>query len=614
VARKYYFKATKGEPYRVDNIESPDIGSLNKSIDYSKKLIANFPKSKWVDDAYLLWARGYLAKNDPLQTVSMLQDYGTRYPGSPLVGEANFYRGVALRQARQYTEAIAALDEFLAKSPKKDLIPYAQLERARAFKSLDRSEDAAKAAGLIVDRWPKSPLAVTARIARAEARFAQGAFDLARADYKFLGERSRSDDERLDYLLRETECLESGRHFDDALSLLRNALSHERPPDFPDTTGGRPLVVLQTPGYDRYGRLLNRIGTVELLAGHTDEALDAYRRAVHDYPRAPVSAEAQYNIGYAYEVGADNFDRARQEYSKVRDMGVNSPFVEQAQQRQTALDQLARFKSAGGDSSDQRVDAEFLLAEQYLFQLSKPDRALEEYQRIEHAHSGTPWAAKAINAQAWVLRRRLDKPDTADSLLWRVVKDYPATEAQLDARDYLEGEGKVVDTTLIQLPAPRAFTHRDSLRVDSLFVADSVRYALQQPLSSPPATMPPLGLRPGSGSPDSLGRSFPPRPGIGSPVAGAGNGTMPFGSPGNPPQTGSPGAVPFGPAGPPTPVPFGPAGPPASAGSPVAHEGASLPNGPAAPASSGRPTPAPPDTSHRRVVLDSFHPRGGKIQ
>ena len=34
--------------------------AYNKSIEYSKKLLAQYPKSKWVDDAYLLWARALL--------------------------------------------------------------------------------------------------------------------------------------------------------------------------------------------------------------------------------------------------------------------------------------------------------------------------------------------------------------------------------------------------------------------------------------------------------------------------------------------------------------------------------------------------------------------------
>jgi tetratricopeptide (TPR) repeat protein len=504
VARKYYFRATQGEPYRYDTSESPDISNLNKSIDYSKKLLATYPKSKWVDDAYLLWARAYLAKNDPLQTISMLQDFSARYPNSPIAGEANFYSAVALRQARRYGEALTGLEDFVKRNPKSKLVPYASLEAARTLMSLGRPADAARAAGVVVERWPSSPLATTARIARAEALFTQGDFDKAREDYRFLDQHSRDDDERLGYLLRESECLEGAQHYEEALSLLKGALFHEQPPVLPDTTGGRALVVQQTPGYDRYGRLLTRIGTVELMSGRVREALDSYQRVVDAYPKSPVAAEAQYRIGYAYEVGADDFDKARAAYGKVRDQSPGSPFATQAQQRQNTLDQLARFRTAGTDSVDRKAEASFLLAEQYLFQLDKPDRALDVYQTAEQQNLGNPWGGKAINAQAWVLARKFNRPSEAESLYWKVVHDYPATEAQLAARDYLEAMGQVVPADLIHYPEPH-FSHADSVRADSLVRVDSLQAAMTKPLTPPPATVPPIGPHPPVSNPDSLG-------------------------------------------------------------------------------------------------------------
>ena len=60
----------------VDRSAAIDNQNFNKSIDYSKKVIGQYPKSKWVDDAYLLWARSLLGKEDPRQTVTMLQDFG----------------------------------------------------------------------------------------------------------------------------------------------------------------------------------------------------------------------------------------------------------------------------------------------------------------------------------------------------------------------------------------------------------------------------------------------------------------------------------------------------------------------------------------------------------
>src|SRR5262249_2634170 len=81
--------------------------------------------------------------------------------------------------------------------------------------------------------------------------------------------------------------------------------------------------------------------------------------------------------------------------------------------------------------------------------------ALEAYAAIVTDHPGTPAAGKALNAQAWVLQRKLNRSAEADSLWWKVVHEYPATEAQLAARDYLEASGTMVPVALIQGPEER---------------------------------------------------------------------------------------------------------------------------------------------------------------
>jgi TolA-binding protein len=447
LAKRYYTTATAGLPYPVDKPSGAQTSNYQKSIDLAKKVIAHHPKSKWVDDAYLLWAQALLGKEDPLQTVNMLQDFPTRYPASSRKEEATFYLGVAHRQARKNREALVSLDEFLEKAPDGDLAPYAHLERSRALMSLNRPTEAAQAAGHVIERFPGNALVVRVRAARAEALLAGGDPAGARRDFQALGLRAVDDNERFTFLLREADCLEAARDHAGGLALLTAALAHEQPPT-KSATGAVTVVA----GGDRYGQLTLRIGTLHLLAGRSEQALTAYRNVLQDYPKTPLAAEAQFRIGYTYETALDDFDVARQEYAKVRDQSTNSAFFTQATQRQQSLDRLARFRSAGADSIERKVEAGFLLAEQYLFQLDKPERALEAYAEIAREHPGTAAAAKAMNAEAWVLRRKLDRPASADSLLWRVVRGYPATEAQLAARDYLELEGQAVPASLIKLP------------------------------------------------------------------------------------------------------------------------------------------------------------------
>lgn len=502
LAKKYYARATDGRPYDVDRANTGQGENYRKAIDFSKKVMSSYPKSKWVDDAYVMWAKSLLGRDDPLQTVNMLQDFDTRFPNSPISAEARFYLGVGYRQARKYGPAVEAFDAFLAKAPRHELAAYAHLERARALVSLQRYGDAAASAGRVLSDFPRSELVARARLARAEARFQQGEYAGARDDYRVIGAEALNDDQRFTYLLREADCLEAARQYEEELALLREALSHEQPPppppEVPPGTTPPPAPPL-LPGQDRYGRLSIRIGTAHMLAGRLDEALQQFRNVIQDYPRGPLAAEAQYRIGYAYETVGDDFARAVQEYATVKDQLAQSAFVAQATTRSTNLERIQQYRTgSGADSLEKRAEAGFLTAEQYLFQLEKPERALEAYAQVVKDYPGTPVAGRALNAQAWVLSRKLDRAREADTLFWKVVREYPGTEAQLAARDYLEQTGQRVPENLIVPPKPAPPPPpppRDTT------------------LTPPPATTPALAPPPGGvfAPADSLGMRAAPR-------------------------------------------------------------------------------------------------------
>ena len=450
LARKYYFKATDGAPYLVERQGGAQAQNFTRSIDYSKKVLGSYPKSKWIDDAYLMWAQGLIGREDPLQTITMLQDFPSRFPKSDRKADAQFFLALAYRQARKYPQAVSAFDDFLTQSPKNDLVPYAHYERSRALMSLQRYADAAAAAGQILERFAGHTLADRALRQRAEARFQQGDFLGARTDYKLLGARATNDEERFQLLMREVDCLETARQYDEALAVLRSELSHTPPPPTPQ------LGQLPPAGADRHGRIVMRIGTSHLLAGRMPDALKEYDSVLKDYPKSQLGAEAQYRIGYAYETVGDDFDRARIEYAATKEQLASSQYATQASQRSQNLERIAQYRTGGGaDSLERKAEASFLTAELYLFQLDRPERAIEEYQKLAVEHPGNPVAARAYTAEGWVRSRKLHDDRSADSLFWKVVREYPATESQLAARDYLEERGAVVPDSLIKMPIPK---------------------------------------------------------------------------------------------------------------------------------------------------------------
>ena len=483
LARRYYDRATDGKPYEVGRTGSAQTQNYSKAIDYSKKLLANYPGSKWVDDAYLMWAKSLIGRDDPLQTITMLQGFSGDFPKSELKAEAEFYLGLAYRSARRYPQAIASFDEFLLQAPKHELVPYAYYERSLALSSMKRYGESAESAGHVLELGGKHQLHDRALRQRAEARFQQGDYDGARADFHEIGLNAANDEERFQFFMREVDCLESGRQFDMELNMLRRELASTPPPP-PVQPGQLPQA-----GADHYGKLMMRIGTAELLAGRPQDAMREYAGVIKDYPKSALSAEAQYRMGFTYETGTDDFPRALEEYGRVKEQFGTSAFSTLAQQRADNLQRIEQYrKGTGADSLEKKAEAAFLTAELYLFQLDKPERALEEYGKVSHDYAGNPVAGRAINAEGWVLSRKLDRKASADSAWWEVVHHYPGTEAQLAARDYLELEGHAVPESLIVPPAPPAPA------------VDTTK--IEPALAAPPATVPAIGAG-AFGPPDS---------------------------------------------------------------------------------------------------------------
>lgn len=325
----------------------------------------------------------------------------------------------------------------------------------------------------LLERYPKHLLIPRALRQRAEARLQQRDFVGARADFHTIGSSAATDAERFDFFMREVDCLESAHDFDGELGLLKSELSHTPPPAAPQP-GQLPAL-----GADRYGRLTLRVGTAHLLAGRMSDAIQQFEHVLQDYPKTAISAEAQYRIAFAYETSGEDFERALLEYARVKEQFGTTIFAQQAQTRGDDLGRIMQFRrGTGADSLEKKAEAGLLTAERYLFEQDKPERALTEYAQVVAQYPKTAMAGRALNAQAWVMRRKLGRDAAADSLLWRVIRTYPATEAQVDARDYLEAVGAVVPDSLIQRPRPKV-PERDTT------------------LTPIPAT-PPLRLEPGT--------------------------------------------------------------------------------------------------------------------
>lgn len=92
----------------------------NDKINVLDKLVRNYPKSEFADDALYETARAYLSKNDASGAVKAYNQLITKYPKSPLARKAALEKGMAYANQGDNANAIAAYKEVINKYPKSE--------------------------------------------------------------------------------------------------------------------------------------------------------------------------------------------------------------------------------------------------------------------------------------------------------------------------------------------------------------------------------------------------------------------------------------------------------------------------------------------------------------
>ena len=436
-------------------------GMYDKAIQGATKILVEYPTSKWVDDALLLIGRSMLAKGDYPAAQEKFSELALNFPTSDLRDEAMFWSGVAAERDRRRPEAIARYDSLLATWPDTKLRDQARLRRANLY--LLAREPARAEADLRELAGKKGQIGYEAGLKLAEAMFAARRFAEAREEFTRVAERAPTDQLRTDARLRVGDC-------DEALS------------DYAAATETYLTLLREARTEDGRARARLRFASALGMAGRVDDGLNELRNVLEDQPRTPYAAEAAFRSGYLHEVVRDDFAAAREAYDMVAQQLPSSPFVAQATERRANLEDLEAFRSAGGDSAgvDAAAEAVFRSAELYLFQMGKPDKALEEYTKLTTEYPNSPLAPRATFARGWVKARRLGDAEGARREFETVLAQWPQSEVATRAR------------ALLDAPTDSTFAH-------DAVPAASVSFPLVPgglPYVPPPPTVTPRGAAP----------------------------------------------------------------------------------------------------------------------
>jgi len=409
---KKSFAAAERLYLNPDDRATPQQAALyDKAILSATKLVATYPKSKYVDDAALITGRSFLGKGEYVKARESFGALASKFPDSPLNEQGLYYTAESYRRERKWETAQQYYDSLRHAYPRSKLLLDAGMREAQVDLAALRPRDAV--AGLralpadklderAVYEWHKT---------LADAYYTLSSYDSARVEYQWVETHARTLQASHEAILRQGDCLEGKRDWAGAIEHYRRYERSARAPEYRDQASLRRASALAA-------------------SGKANEGLVVLQDIVNDKTRPAIAPEALYRMGFIQEVQLEDGQAARATYAKVQEQYRGSPFAKQAEQRSQNLDKIDALRAAARSDTTGRetaASAAFAVAERFLIDADRPERAIEEYGKVERDFAGTQSAPKASFAAGWVYAHKIQHKEAADSVWRHLVTNYPET-------------------------------------------------------------------------------------------------------------------------------------------------------------------------------------------
>ena len=410
LAKRSYKDGQKAEERNVTDAPSPDASAkYDVTIRQCAKVLVDYPKSKWVDDALYYMAAAMYGKGDYPGAIKKCGELRAGVPKSPFVPDSKLVEALSHYRRKEYLEAETLFRETDAQYPRfkrKWELYFYGAENEVGLRNYPAAIAWYKRAVGTADRKRRRADALRRM---GDAYFAGAKYDSAQAVYAQCLKAEEVGSRRLDLAFKRGDALEQLKRFDQALEFYES---------------WKPFALSEK----REGELMIRIYSNLAVLGKTNEAIGGYRTLVNQFPHTPIAYEAQFRLGYLYESQLGDFDSAGREYEKLKEDPGYSEFQMQGKRRSANLATIKQYRTTlSSDTTQGRGRAAFLLAELYYFQIEKIDSALIQYENVERGFSNSPYAPKAAFARLWIHTHDQGDTAAAEALTDSIVSKYRRT-------------------------------------------------------------------------------------------------------------------------------------------------------------------------------------------
>jgi outer membrane protein OmpA-like peptidoglycan-associated protein/TolA-binding protein len=369
--------------------------NFEKSLAKSAVVVKEHFRSKYADDALFLVGMSYYYMEEYDKAIKNFEDLRIVFPNSPYQEEANYYRGLAYLENDDYGTASVIFADLKENSSR--FGSAAAFQTARSFYQKEEYGIAKDSISAFIEKFPKAKERKEATLLLAISYFQLENWRLAAKWFQeYIQKGGVEPKQQASAELKFAECLLNLAVYDSAQIVLSKDFS-------------------------QYSDLINQVnlllGKVYLCQEKDEEAIQYLTRVKTGEP----GAEAYYLLGQKYEETED-FEQASAYYDTASRAGSNSKFSKTAKKHLTLLS-LIKEKSI---DTLNPAKTQFRLGEVYGLTMNENERAIQEYQKTYDSFPDSPYAPKALYAQAWIIKNRLNQPDY-DTILKTLINRYPRT-------------------------------------------------------------------------------------------------------------------------------------------------------------------------------------------
>ncbi len=465
-----------------------EIKQYNTAVTKASGVLERHPNSSYVDDALYIIGTSYYYLEEFDKSARKFKELFANYPESEYIPRSRLMFAKAKLQLKEEAEAVVIFEEIFEKETNKEMKANAARSLGQYFFNAKEYEKANLYFRSLIDSLGGGSDRLQAYTFIADGFFDVYRFGDALENYRVA---LKHDPDTLEYyriMFRMAECDYFLNNISAGLDKLTKLSKNEQ---YYDSLAAIKLMMAE--GYERDGDL--------------DAAIYTYEEVVIENAGKNSAAVANYYLGLVYQYDLEDLFKARVYYNKAFKEKRNSPIYEDATRRASTLSLMEQYSmgredtltaDSAGQVNQNRIDqiseSQYLLGELFCFDLEKPDSALEVFQTLLDRYPESRYAPRALMSMAYIYRNDFSDTAAADSLLRRVLSDYPRFDDAQSVVNLLGLAGTLADTGYAaptffraerffeefqELDSTRYYFQilADSILADSMRMADSIRVA-----------------------------------------------------------------------------------------------------------------------------------------